>query len=172
MLPYEVDALKFCQQRVVLTGQLPISAMPRLLASLVAEEGVADVDVHFSVDEQARKRIGGTVQAQVQMQCQRCLNAVAVDVSSEVQVALVWSDEQAANLPRGIEPVEVDDAHSLSLLELVEDELLLALPLVAHHSQCEMPTFDPGATLVDEGKKDNPFQVLAALKSAVKNDKP
>lgn len=172
MLPHEVDALKFCQQRVVLTGQLPIAAMPRLLASLVNDDGVADVDVQFSVDEQARKRIGGTVQAKVQMQCQRCLHAVTVDVSSTVQVALVWSDEQAANLPRGLEPVEVEDAHSLSLLELVEDELLLALPLVAHHSQCEMPAFDPGEILVESKKEDNPFQVLAALKAAVKNDKP
>lgn len=170
MLPNEVDALKFCQQGIRLTGQLALAGMPRLSDLLVADSGVTELDLQFSVDEQSRKRVSGRVQAQVQLQCQRCLEPVAVPVCAEMQVALVWSDEQAANLPRGLEPVEVADVRSLSLLELVEDELLLALPLVAHHQHCDMPEFYEGDSVPTERGQDNPFQVLAALKTGVKSE--
>ena len=174
MLPQSVDALKLCQQRARVAGYVPVSVLPRLSGQLQSGEGEVEAELVFGVDEQSRKTVAGKIQAVLSMQCQRCLERVEIPVTATLSLALVWTDEQAAQLPRQLDPVLME-SQQLDLHSIVEEELLLALPLVATHSEgsCEPPGSGIANPALDEtavGRKENPFQVLAALKSAGKRD--
>ena len=172
-LPHVVDALRCCQQQAVVQGEVPLSALPRVAAQLqLSTEALAAVHLDFSVDEQGRRRIAGTVTATLPLQCQRCLDVVELAVSSELALALVWTEEKAAQLPRTLDPVLMAEPE-LDLYALVEEELLLALPLVPQHpvGQCAAPAIPDAAEgeALAEPEKVNPFQVLASLKTNTNN---
>jgi uncharacterized protein len=166
LLPGSVDALKLCQQGVRVSGFLPLANLQRLSRQLYVAEGVVQAELAFGVDEQSRKTINGHLEATLPLVCQRCLERHDVAVTSEFALALVWNDDQAARLPRTLDPIQME-GEELDLLEIVEEELLLALPLVALHEPgvCQPPELlnQP----VDDAsveEKTNPFQVLASLK--------
>ena len=165
-LPARVDALRSCQQRLTYRGAVPLAGMGRLATQMVDASGAAEAVWQFGMDEQGRKTLQGEVTASVSMSCQRCLGPIRVPVRSEVSLALVWDDEQAAQLPRQLEPI-VLESNELDLHELVEDELLLSVPLVPLHpeGECEQPESKIVQVAEDGVRKPNPFQVLAALKS-------
>ncbi|HSC74912.1 MAG TPA: YceD family protein [Pseudomonadales bacterium] len=172
LLPGSVDALKLCQQGVNVSGFLPLAGLQRLSSQLYVQEGIVQVELVFGRDEQSRKTITGHIEAVLPLVCQRCLERLDVDVASELSLALVWSEDQVVQLPRALDPV-VMDGEDLDLHDIVEEELLLALPLVAIHEvgTCEPPQLLAVEQLIDSEpveKKVNPFKVLAALKTEAK----
>jgi uncharacterized protein len=172
LLPGSIDALKFCQQGVQISGFLPLVRLPRLSQQLYLAEGDVQVELSFGLDEQSRKTVSGQLEAVLPLVCQRCLERIDVPVTTELSLALVWTDDQAAQLPRSLDPVLMG-SEELDLPEIVEEELLLALPLVAIHEEgsCQPPQLLVNQVVDDEPEeqKVNPFQVLAALKSGVKD---
>lgn len=168
-LPPHIDAVKLCQQGGRLSGDVPFARLARLAEQLCHQDGQAHVDWQFGLDEQSRKVIHGTVDAVVPLACQRCLEQVDVAVHADTSLALVWSDEQAAQLPRTLDPVLME-TDVLDMFAAAEDELLLALPIVAAHAEgvCQAAPISieetPAEPVAGE-KKTNPFQVLASLKS-------
>jgi uncharacterized protein len=137
-LPSSVDAIKLARQEMRLNGVIDFRHFPRLAAELAEQDGSAEVDLEFFMDEQRIRRASGVVEAQLRVHCQRCLDVLELDINTEVAVGFVASDDQAKNLPRSLDPVMLEhDSGFFSLYELVEDELLLALPLAASHSDCE-----------------------------------
>jgi len=174
LLPGSVDALKLCQQGVTVSGFLPLVQLQRLSNQLYVPEGNVQVELRFGLDEQSRKTITGQLQATVPLICQRCLERLDVDITSEPSLALVWNKDQIAQLPRVLDPVLMD-GEDLDLHDIVEEELLLALPLVAIHEvgTCQPPKLLTEQLIEDEPeeKRVNPFQVLATLKSEAKNAK-
>ena len=86
-------------------------------------------------------------------------------------MAFVHDDEQARCLPKQYEPVIVDDDNCVDLLDVIEDDLLLALPLVAYHavtecsglSSYETESLDESEDGVDQ-ERINPFIILEQLK--------
>ncbi len=171
LLPRTVEALKFCQQRALVSGLVNLSDMPRLAAQLNEVTGAAEAELAFGVDEQGRRVVTGRISALLPLLCQRCLAGNVIAVAPELSLALVWNDEQASHLPRSLDPV-VMEGQELDLYAIVEDELLLSLPLVANHEmgQCEAPM----SPVLQEKPlevevKINPFQVLASLKTVAKD---
>ncbi len=167
-LPHHVDAVKLCQQGGHLSGSASFAQLHRLGDQLCHQNGQAQVDWQFSLDEQSRKVIHGTVTAVLPLVCQRCLEQVDVAVQADTSLALVWSDEQAAQLSRSLDPVLMEN-DVLDVLATVEDELLLALPIVATHEKgvCEIAQqFEELLAEASEAEKSpNPFHVLANLKT-------
>ena len=114
------------------TCHYPVAGLTRFAAGLASDEG--QVEARFGFHEvQEFPALEGVVATQVQVICQRCLEAFALPLEAELNLAFVGSEEDESKLPAHIEAVVIDDAR-LSLRELVEDELLLAFPLVPMHS--------------------------------------
>ena len=102
----------------------------------------------------------------MQVECQRCLSSMSEHLSCDSSLAVVWTDEEAATLPRYLDALVETETNS-NLWELVEDELILAIPVVANHpeSHCSATQFLRDRTkLAAEKKADNPFQILEQLK--------
>ncbi len=138
-----------------------------------ASEGTARYSLRFERDLQNRSTVTGTVRAQLRLQCQRCLDEVEIPVDLRIALALIRKDEDALELPDDLDPLLVTD-DGIRPLDIVEDELLLAIPAFPTHAWAcgEFGWSEPGlrteaaSDVVDEAPDATrrPFAVLAALK--------
>ena len=132
------------------------------------------VELVFAVDATGQANITGNVKANVIIQCQPCMQPMNWQIDEQVSLAIVRSEKQAEQLPSYYEPLIVGE-DSLSLSELVEDELLLALPSVALHdpemcqvrsTSSEVVTGRHGSEIKEseQSERKNPFAVLEQLR--------
>ena len=171
--PFRLDVAAFAKAAGELAGSWPLTGLDRLAEAAVAEalppEGG---DVRWSARGELRPMRGGENQVwqhlqaatRVPLECQRCLKAVEVPLAVERSFLFVHGEDAAAQLDTDSEDDVLALTRALDLRELVEDELLLALPIVPRHEVCPVPLV--AAHEADEplAEKPNPFAALAALK--------
>jgi uncharacterized protein len=107
--------------------------------------------------------MNGKIDGTVQLVCQRCLKPFQWPFDLDVQLRLVRSDAEAAQLLQDCEPYEVRE-DVLPLQEMTEDEVLLALPLMPRCKTCENAVHSAEPPQPDEPKGSNPFAALKKLK--------
>ncbi|RVU29376.1 hypothetical protein EOE65_16535 [Neptunomonas marina] len=165
-LPKIIDPRKLAEREVRIAGQVKAEKMPRLASYLCQGEDEISVDLLFSLDELRIRTITGSAEGHVHMTCQRCLDPVEVDVKAEFNLAIAFNEERAKQLPRYYDPLIVEE-EDIELLPIVEEELILSLPLVPYHADCSVQTSFGDAEAIDEPEpeKTNPFSVLAQLKA-------
>ena len=148
-----------------MSGQIGVGDLDRLGTLLAEQSGHVDVELGFSRDSGGRTIVSGTVTATVTLVCQRCLEHMRIELSPEVRASVVGTEDEADALPDELDPLLCPEGE-LRLLEMVQDELILALPVIARHEndpRCLPLTPDrPGG---DGAKRDNPFAALSSLKS-------
>jgi len=165
-LPTTLDPFKYADQNKVLEGRIAISLMSRLTGMLVDSSGVVGIELEFAKDAQNLRILKGKLSTDVNLLCQRCLNPVSKHIQSEFTLGIVMDDEQAQNLPKAYEPIFVEHDSKLVIQDVIEEEIILTLPMFAYHEDCqasEYPQEEDVADFVEE-EKVNPFDVLAGLK--------
>ena len=162
-LPAQIDPLRLADEGVRLHGTLPSSRMPRLqeLARPNAWSELVAVDLQFERTAQGLRGLHGTICAQVELSCKRCLEPLNIEVVAHPVFVLL--------MPGETEPEEGDAlivGAPLSLIELVEDELLLAMPMSPGHAegQCEIALPVRSAKAPVTEKRTNPFAELRGFK--------
>ena len=167
--PERIDPYKFARIGESLSGEIAVARMNRLGTSLDNDSGNVEFDLTFGRKERARVATG-KFKAEVKMICQRCLNQVNVPVRGEVQLEFVVVEEGEEPLARledqGYDTVLVIN-DSLSLVELIEDEVLLALPFSPLHEEGVCPDnaiVEKLQVTNEDPDRPNPFAVLAKLK--------
>jgi uncharacterized protein len=150
-----IDGRRFANERGVLAGALAIGDLPRL-AELGCEAATLRYAVRGGVDANGRATIGVEANGELQLTCQRCLGALAMPltVASVLELADSQADIDAADDERD----RILASPSMDVAGLVEDEAILALPMVPMHEQCEAAA----ATAAREDR--SPFAALAGLK--------
>ena len=166
-LPRSVAVRKLAAQSQSLCGVIDDAGLPRLSEVVLAISGPVSVELRFDPGTAGFPEVTGRVSARVVMTCQRCLGALPVALEAPIAVGVVHDSAAEQRLPRRLEPwiVAGDDG---DLFDLAEEELLLALPIVALHENesCHASPVvagDAGAA-GDAGGTRNPFRVLAELK--------
>lgn len=167
-LPTQIAPFRLARQGQALQGDLELKGMARLTEVLNDEAGSVSVELQFGVDEQDTNFARGHLSARVQMICQRCMKPVTLPIEADVALGFVASDDKARSLASDYEPYMVG-AEPVALAELIEDELILALPIVALHEdeKCEpiLERLHNEAEAGDQAQdKPNPFAVLSELK--------
>ena len=158
-LPERIDPLLLVRAEQRLQGALPIAEFGRLNDLLFDREGMVFFDLWFRKEGRV-DAIVGHVQAHLTLQCQTCLQAVRWDVDRVVNLGIAGSLDEASLLPPAYEPLLVETQHT-ALRDIVEDELILDLPLIARHSACKTTV-----TLHQESlPKERPFAVLSKLRT-------
>ncbi len=148
-------------------GIYPIKKLNRLAEFLLNTDGNVQVKLAFG-DSAGFAALKGLVTAKVQLQCQRCLQPLEVELSGQFKFALVNNEEDISLLPEEFEPCLLD-AEEQSVVELIEDELLLCLPMVANHNEdCSAYMMQKNkavaAKINAEKAAEHPFAALKALK--------
>ncbi|OUR86411.1 DNA-binding protein [Methylophaga sp. 42_8_T64] len=168
-LPKEIDPFRYAQSGLKLAGELSVSNMPRLTSALQNDEGVVSIDMHFDVDETGTPYLRGIFTSSLTLVCERCTEAMLLSVTAECLLALIQNEHKVEGLAEQYEPWLIDSNEPVKLSSVVEDELILALPLVPRHDFDCLPAeaWQSGEEEVEEEdeKPTSPFAVLSALKS-------
>ena len=166
-LPTLLDMRKLAARGTVLDGVVTLATLPRLQGLLAAQDGQLEAHCHFSKDEEGRFVLALNFEAKVSVVCQRCMEPVFIDVDANTTLCILWSEDQVVSLPSHLEPLILDEGQS-NLWSVVEDELILSLPIVSYHEtgDCvELTEQYTTAEIAEElEQKPNPFQALEALK--------
>jgi uncharacterized protein len=192
--PRRLDLPLFCRQGEELQGDWPQDGFDRLQASLEPLPGDRmPPPVAWRAQGTARPVTGGEpelwlhlrARTQVVLQCQRCLQPTTVALQLERRLRFVRGEDEAARLDEESE----DDVLALQartdLHDLLEDELILALPLVPMHEHCPQPlervaehsapsteASPPESASAAEAGDDKPPHPFAALAALRKSPKP
>lgn len=172
-LPLQVDPFRLATREEHLQGTIPLKQMKRLSNALLSSEGDVFIDVAFLVDINHVVLLTGLIKADAKLICQRCMGEMNLPMSIEFQIAFVRSEAQMERLPEGYEVTLIEDT-PVMLSDIIEDEILLALPPIPKHldDSCSSDNVTEGwnnqqtiETNTESSKQDNPFDVLASLKT-------
>jgi uncharacterized protein len=167
-LPRYADLRKLVAAEAGVKGAVRLAELPRLAAVLTSADGLADVQLVGSTDEEGFRLIGGTIEVTLELQCQRCLEPMQLPVSSHVNLALLWREEEIAALPHRLDGLVVG-ADPIDLYGLVEEELLLLLPLAPRHEvECQVRGFEPPVDTQPEPAAPGPFAALDEMKRVLR----
>jgi uncharacterized protein len=169
VLPETVKPFKLARQNVRLVGLMPLNAFENIASGtdLSGDSAMVQVDVRFETGPGGVALISGRVSAHIPFQCQRCLDPVSVDVAADVLLAVYEEEVDEDALPEGCEPVKVE-GEQVRLADLLEQELILALPIVPTHEHCEWVAVPEPLEIIEEPaevlpQKESPFAGLSEL---------
>jgi uncharacterized protein len=162
------DSLQLVQDRQVLSGTLSVAEFSRLSESLHDNSGSLNYRVEGTVDRRDRPLLKLQVGGAVRLQCQRCLDGFEHNVAIASTVRLVAPevlDREYDDDPD--EPDCVAASKTFDLAALIEDEVLLALPVYPRHeeSRCKVRVASAGTMAL--AAKVEAFSALQALKQKV-----
>ena len=163
LLPDLLDPWRAVDGRSVFSGRLSLSSFPRLGPLLLEPAGDVGFSLAFSRDEEHRPVLHCEVTATLMLRCQRCLEGLEHGVAGNVALALVSGIDEERRLPDRYDPLLVSD-RLIRPRDLIEDELLLALPQIPMHELdgCRsQPQYMGGAR--DQSPGSSPFAVLAGI---------
>lgn len=152
-LPLKINPFELCDRQVILEGQLPLKELPRIVPLIENPEAVVGVHLTFSHEENGLRCIKGWVKANLMLICQRCDYPMSYDINVRPCLSPVVDDVEAKRLPKICEPVLVTDEKIVVAADLVEEELLLSLPMIPKHEQGECPIINVGVEKNGSTKK-------------------
>jgi len=154
-----IDSLDFARRGGELSGEVPVAELPRMADMLADSEGEISYVLRGLVAHDGKPQLELTLDGTCNLRCQRCLNALSYPIKLVSKLRLVSEGEMDST---DIEDDEVDNIPAekrLDVLALLEEELLLSLPIAPKHESGECEIAVEGLN-----RSNNPFAVLAGLK--------
>lgn len=174
-LPLRINPLRLAEQGASIAGTVSLKDMQRLCDTLLPQRGEAQVVLHFTRDHDGVSTVDGKLRASVEMQCQRCLRPMTKMMDRSFRLALACGEREAARLQADYEVLELE-SEMIATRDLVEDELLLSVPLVPLHEDpaaCDVVMMEKLAGGSDAAGEptalratSNPFAVLEKLRKS------
>jgi len=169
-IPDRFEPRRLLRESAGLRGHLATARMERLRAAVVDVAGEARLEAQVFRDDLGRLVVEGSTDVSLTLRCERCLEPMDCDVHADFRLAVVVSDTEAASLDSDVDPLLAEDG-AVETAAMVEDELLLALPIVARHANMEECGVGPEQLRTDTGEAPNessedksPFAALEVLK--------
>lgn len=172
LVPSYVDTRKVFLQQENISGSIGLERLPRFRDCLIDDEASIQLQLSFSITASSQQVITGTLQASVHVSCQRCLEPLAIELADDIRLALVKTEAAVEGLDAGWDSWICPD-HKLELAELVEEQLMLCLPIASMHESGDclarvnysaVATAGDGAATTKKEVSQNPFSVLKELK--------
>ena len=173
-LPEYADARKIFLQDQELSGSVSLTGLSKLNGILSSDNGSLVANLRFFLNKSGRRIIAGNLKAEIEVLCQRCLQPLDLVVEDDINLVLAETEEKAKGLEEPYDPW-ICETHKINLADLIEEQLLLALPIVCLHSDpncVEKLDYDLqiGLESADPGLQ-NPFRELESLKERFVKDK-
>ena len=135
--PPVIDGFEFASAGATQQGVLPLSGFPRLRDMLASDKGEVAYQLKGMRDERGRPGLRLQVDGELQLRCQRCLGALAFEVKADELLVLAATQAEIDADPGDVDaPDRVLAAKEMSVADLVEDELILAVPYAPRHDEC------------------------------------
>lgn len=192
--PRRLDVAAFCRESARLEGALPVTDLPRLHEAVHEAADVGSLEpVAWHLEGTLREPVGAAPQpwlhvfarARLALVCQRCLAPVDEVVEADRWFRFERDEDAASALDAEVDEDVLVLGGRFDAIELIEDELLLSLPLVPRHADCRHAHAELAAAGADalpasgavegdgvEMARPNPFAALVALKRQGPSDEP
>ena len=162
-----INSLDFARNGRRLGGEVQLAELPRILEMLENPQGILSYTIQGGVDMQGTYFLDLSVAGQCRLRCQRCLHGL--DHPVRLDTRLLLRDQPSLDAldhkDAGGEEEELDsilaDVH-LDVLDLLEEEILLSLPIAPKHEFGACKAAGGG----NRHEERHPFEVLAKLKSS------
>jgi len=135
--PVEVDPWRFCRDGQVWETRSDVAAFPRLVHEFT--QGALFCRVVGRADQRGSLSLRLTVSGEVGLTCQRCLGSMPYGVEVGRTLYLARNEAEMERLDALPDSDAIQAGETLSLVELIEDEVLLSLPLATMHAEGECP---------------------------------
>jgi DUF177 domain-containing protein len=153
-----IDGFEFASAGASLSGALPIRDFPRLHDMLAGYEGEVAYEVEGVREARGRPALRLKVRGRLDLRCQRCLEALPFEVRADALLILAGTQAEIDAEPADVDAADrVVAAKEMPVRELVEDELILALPYAPRHAACS------ARASTDAAEKCSPFAGLRGL---------
>ena len=143
-------------------GNIRVGDLTRLTEFLYSDDATVSIEFEFIDSEYDAPMIRGKMDASLSVECQRCLEAMAKQLSIEFNL-LVDADEELVT-ESSLDTVYSEDGY-IDIFEVAEDELILALPLVNMHDDTTCNEYWSVGKQQSKQALENPFSVLKNLKT-------
>ena len=163
----DIDIFALCKEHARIQGELPLAQLTRLQDDLTQTNGTLSHSVTGAQDPEKRLFLHLTISGILPMNCQRCAEDLAHEISVNNTLELVHTEaelddeeEELNAIMSGNAGVEkIVGSQNFDLMALLEEEIILSLPIVVAHEVCSetLPTAI--------GEKVSPFDALLALKN-------
>ena len=164
-LPKTIKLFKFARKEASLHGDYKIAAMPRISEIARNTEDRVKVDLSFFLENDKTPCIKGIIKANIILDCQRCLEALPLELNVLFNLAFVRHESQAEELDTSFEIYNIGEEEDLDSIDLITDEILLSIPMAPSHDfDCSLK-IDKEKEIVEKISK-NPFDVLKNIKMA------
>lgn len=166
-IPHYIEPYKLVDRNITYEGNIPLTDLPRLHEALASDNSAIRVKVVFERGEQRQAFMSITLDATMYLVCQRCLDIMAFSTSAIHDYMFIASEREEVLLPEGYDVLELGTKDPFDLKVLIEDELLLALPIIPIHElkNCQQPVVPVEPEPIEsEVPRSSPFSVLAQLK--------
>ena len=152
-----IDSLDFAHRGEELRGEMPLAELPRLQDILAAPEGKVSFVLQGSYAQDGKPRLELSLESLCVLRCQRCLDGLSYPVRLVSKLKLVSDEDESDIDDDEMDSIPVDK--HLDVLSLIEEEMLLSLPIAPMHAVGECQIAAKGLA-----RSENPFAVLAGLK--------
>lgn len=153
-----INNLEFAKNQLELSDPLMTAQLPRLAEMLVnVEKSQVEFQLSGTGKQFRQPSLHLNIKASLAVTCQRCLDEMVVDLNLNLDYLI--SNTEISEAEESDEIDWLEESHEMDVCELIEDELLLALPIAPTHAH------DCSKLSTQSGDKPNPF---AALKGLIK----
>ena len=153
-----IDGFEFASAGASLSGALPIRGFPRLHDLLAGHEGEVAYEVEGVRDARGRPALRLKVRARLNLRCQRCLEALPFEVQADEMLVLAGTQAEIDAEPADVHsPDRVVAGKEMPVRDLIEDELILAVPYAPRHEGCSARPSPDAET------RHSPFAALRGL---------
>lgn len=154
-----IHAAEFAREGRRLAGSLPIAALRRVAESLAGSAGELQCEVRGETGADGRDYLLVTARGRLELRCQRCLGAVSYDLDIDNRLLVLRPGTEVSDEELDSDEFDVLEAgKETAVLDLLEDEIVLALPISPRHADCGMPA------AADKDARPSAFAGLARLK--------
>ncbi len=162
---------KEVSRRGYFEGEIPVADLDRLAELLYSDEsasapGGIQVNFEFVPNEYGLPMLAGQLSARLELECQRCLGAMDVPLALELRLLIDASEDVVRE--SSLDTLYSDDGY-IDVFDVIEDELILAIPLVARHDDRACNRHWPAEADDTSAVAESPFAALGALKTTESN---
>ena len=163
-LPRKINFYNFAKKEVKLNGNYKISELSRLTEIASNENDKVEVDLFFRLENGRIPCVEGIIKVKLVLDCQRCLDNLELDLKVTFGIAFIRNELQTDNLDDKFEIYLIGEEEELDTKNLINDEILLSIPMAPSHDfECGLKT-DKG-DIVEE-VREHPFDALKDIKIA------
>ena len=168
-IPVSIDPVRAATSQLSYEGLVPGKQLKRLNELCAGDCSDVAVSLECGVDIQGIVYLNGKAVTELTLDCQRCMTLFTTEVTVEFSFGLCKTEAEIDELPDAYEPIECNEIGEIRLHQLIEDELIIAMPLIAVHENedCHLGKQDIVVGEIEPAQEErpNPFAVLEKLKS-------